>query len=425
MKPPKIFKLPSGATTILLKGDFPLTTVLILVKTGTDYESKQNNGIAHFIEHMFFKGTKNYPDPNILALELDKIGADYNAFTSYEYTGFYVKTPPEFTEKSIELLSDMLKNPIFDKKEIEKERGVILQEIKFIHDTPQYYIFDEGLKLLYGDQPAGWPIIGEESVIKKINKNDLIDYFYREYINKKMIIIVVGNFHEEKILNIIKKHFNQKQKSKIYKKSVVDNYQNKIRKRIIQRKDIKQTHVLLLFRSDGILKLKEKRFARKLMTSILGYGFSSRIFKILRQEYGLTYYLKVDEDLYTDRGYFYIQFGCDLDKLNFALSKVIEEIQKIKKEKIQEEEIEKSKIILKNDLLTIAETSMNLALYYGSQYLYFNKIYPPEESIKKIERLDEKDVKTEANLLFSNRNLNYVIISSYPKEKMLVKISKI
>ncbi|MGC8981562.1 MAG: M16 family metallopeptidase [Minisyncoccia bacterium] len=422
MKLPKILKLSSGIKTIIYPSDFlPLTTILILVKTGTDYENRNNNGISHFIEHLFFKGTKNYPDPNILAVELDKIGADYNAFTSYEYTGYYIKTLPEFTEKGIELLGDMLMNPIFDEKEIEKERGVILEEIKFVHDTPQYYIFDIGLKLLYGDQPAGWPILGKESIIKRLKRKDILDYFLRQYTNNNMLIIVVGKFNKDKILKKLEKTFSKFKRLKPYKKAITKNYQDKLKTKIIQRKDIKQAHVLILFRTKGLKELKEERFKEKLLTSILGYGFSSRLFKILRQELGLTYYLKIDDTFFYDRGYFYIQFGCDIDKIELALSKTTQELKDIKKEKIYDDEIEKSKIILKNNLLSTVETSMDLASFYGFEYFYFNKFLSIEENIRKIEKIGEKDLKETANKILNIKNLNCVIISPFLDKKIDIR----
>jgi predicted Zn-dependent peptidase len=423
MKLPQLLKLSSGIKTILYPSkSLPLSTILILVKTGTDYEKKQNNGISHFIEHLFFKGTKNYPDPNILAVELDKIGADYNAFTSYEYTGYYIKTLPEFTENGIELLGDMLTNPIFDEKEIEKERGVILEEIKFVHDTPQYYIFDEGLKLLYGDQPAGWSILGKENIVKRLDRNDILNYFLKQYTNKNMMIIIAGNFNKNNILRTLEKVFSKFRKSNPYKKAKTKNYQDRLRLKIIQRKDIKQAHILILFRKRGLKDLKEERFKEKLLTSFLGYGFSSRLFKILRQELGLTYYLKIDDTLFYDRGYFYIQFGCDVDKINFALSKTMEELKKIKQEKIYEDEIEKSKTILKNNLLSTVETSMDLASFYGFEYFYFNKFISIEENIKKIEKIKEKDLKNAANKILNIKNLNCIVISPFTKEK--IDISK-
>jgi predicted Zn-dependent peptidase len=423
MKLPQVLKLSSGIKTILYPSKIlPITTILILVKTGTDYEKKSNNGISHFIEHLFFKGTKNYPDPNTLAVELDKIGADYNAFTSYEYTGYYIKTLPEFTEKGIELLGDMLINPIFDEKEIEKERGVILEEIKFVHDTPQYYIFDEGIKLLYGDQPAGWPILGSEKIIKKLNRDDILDYFYRQYSTKNMFVIVVGNFNKNKVIKSLEKVFKGFRKSISYKKAKVKNYQNKFKFKVLQRKDIKQAHILILFRKRGLKDLKEERFREKLLTSILGYGFSSRLFKILRQEFGLTYYLKIDDALFYDRGYFYIQFGCDIEKVGYALSKTMEELKNVKKEKIYDDEIEKAKIILKNNLLSTVETSMDLASFYGFEYFYFKKFISIEDNIKKIEKVTEENIKNAANRLLNIKNLNCIIISPFSKKR--IDISK-
>ncbi|MFH7882613.1 MAG: pitrilysin family protein, partial [Candidatus Aenigmatarchaeota archaeon] len=208
MKKPSLHQLSNGLK-VLLYNSFNLTTnsILVLVKTGTDYEDKKNNGISHFLEHIFFKGTKNFPSPQALGFELDKIGAEYNAFTSYEYTGYYIKTLPEYFERGIYLMSDLLINPLFNEEEIEKEKNVILEEINFHKDNPIALIFDETLKTCYGDQPAGWSILGREEVIKKINSEKIKNYFKKHYSSKNSLIVIAGNFDKNKILKTLEKYF--------------------------------------------------------------------------------------------------------------------------------------------------------------------------------------------------------------------------
>ncbi|GIW66228.1 MAG: putative zinc protease YmxG [Candidatus Parcubacteria bacterium] len=415
---PKILKLNNNLSCLFYNSsELITTTVLVLVKTGTDYENKQLNGISHFIEHLFFKGTKNYPSPQALSLELDKIGADYNAFTSYEYTGYYIKTLSENLERAIYFMSEMLTNPIFDQSELEKERLVILEEINYHYDTPLNFIFDETLKLAYEDQPAGWSILGTKDTLFKINQDEIKKYFFNNYSAKNSLIVITGNFDFNKAKNYINKYFknynNKKPPAKFkFKESVL-----KPKVQVIQRQKIKQAHLVLFLKTKGLNFLNDRRLSLGLLTSILGYGFSSRMFRVLREELGITYYLKVSNDLYSDRGYIYIQSGSNLDKIYLTINKIINELIKIKNEKITLEEIEKSKSLLETSILTLVESSLSVALFYGLDYLLLNKILSPYNYLEKIKKLNEINLKKEINNWIKKENLVFSILSPQRLDK--------
>lgn len=425
MEKPLFTITPNGLKTIIYHSSELITSsILVLVKAGTDYENKKNNGISHFLEHLFFKGTKNFPSSKDLGLELDKIGAEYNAFTSYEYTGYYIKTLPEYFERAIYLMADLLINPIFPDEEIKKEKSVILEEIHYHKDNPLSFIFDETLKICYGDQPAGWSILGKEKVIQKISRADIFNYFNSHYSTSNSLVVISSRMAPAKIINFLKKHFKNYRKNKPQKKykfRPTNNFQGNL----LTKKDLNQAHLVFLFRIPGLKKLKDEKYLVNLLTIILGHGLSSRLFRILREELGVTYYLRVSVDYYTDRGYIYIQTGSSLDKIEITISKIFEELMKIKKEQIPDEEFEKSLAILKNNLISSLENSLNICYFYGLEYLLNHEIITPQDIFKKIEKITSLDIKKTADNYFRKENLTYgLLIPPFLKSQKLNKIFK-
>lgn len=425
MKKPYILALPNGLKTIIYFSPELITnSILVLVKSGTDYENKNNNGISHFLEHLFFKGTKNFPSPKEIGLELDKIGAEYNAFTSYEYTGYYIKTLSDYFERAIYLMSDLLINPIFPKEEIQKEKAVIIEEINYHQDNPLSFIFDETLKVCYGDQPAGWSILGKKEIIEKINQEEIFDYFYKHYSVKNSLITISTNIYPQKIINYLKKYFENYRNTKPPQKNKFQSVEN-LKGITLTKKDLNQAHLLLLFRIPGLKKLKTTRYIINFLVTILGYGLSSRLFRVLREELGVTYYLRVNVDNYSDRGYIFIQTGSNLDKIEVTIKKILEEINKLKKEKIDQEEFEKCLAILKNSLIASLESSLNICYFYGLEYLLNNKIITPSDILKELKKIKIDDIKRAANRYFKEKNLAYGILMPSALRSKAHKFGKI
>ncbi len=423
MKKPLFLTLTNGLKVIIYYfSELVTSSILVLVKAGTDYENKNNNGISHFLEHLFFKGTKNFPSSKDLGLELDKIGAEYNAFTSYEYTGYYLKTLPEYFERAIFIMSDLLINPIFPEEEIQKEKSVILEEINFHRDNPLSFVFDETLKICYGDQPAGWSILGKEEIIKKLSREDIFNYFNSRYSTQNSLVIISTNISPSKIISFLKNYFKNYRENESPPKckfKPTKNFQGKL----LIKKDLTQAHLVFLFKIPGLKKLKNERYIVHLLTIILGHGLSARLFRVLREELGVTYYLRVNADNYTDRGYIYIQTGSSLDKIELTISKILEELKKIKREKISEEEFEKSLAILKNSLFSSLENSLNICYFYGLEYFLNQRLITPKEILNEIKKIKIEDIKKIANKYFQKENLTYGILSPHPLR--LQKINRI
>jgi predicted Zn-dependent peptidase len=420
---PKIIKGPHGLKILFLKNNNNLsTTLLILVKAGSDYEEKSKNGIFHFLEHLYFKGTKNYPSPKILMEAIDDLGGSYNAFTGHEYTGYYIKVLPEYSLPALKIFSDILLNPLFPEEEIEKERKVIFEEINLYQDSPSQFVIDLGNQVSFGDQPAGWPIIGNKETVSKIQRKDILDVVSEHYSTRNMLIVLSGKIiNEKKLIDFIfenfKKYNSKKVKNKLKLKNYPKNYQEKI-----YFKEVDQAHLFLGFPLPGIFDLKKRRNYLRLLSVILGGKSSSRLWLKIREELGAAYYISAYFSEYTDRSLFFIHAGVDLNRLELVLETIVEEINRFKKEGPQPKELKTSKAILKSVLLRDLEDSLETALFYGRYYLLEKRLINLKELIKEIDIVNFNDLKKELRNLFSFKQTKLAAI--IPK-KIKINFSKI
>jgi len=391
-------------------------TFLIFVKTGSEYENEKESGISHFLEHMCFKGTKNRPSPKIISTELDSIGAIYNAFTSREYTGYFAKAAIEHTDKILDIVSDIYLNSLFDPKEIEKEKGVILEEKHFYEDTPSEKIEDLIFELLYPKQAAGRPIIGYEKVIKNITQKDFINYHKKHYTDEKTLIVIAGNFN---LNNVVKKVYElmkniNKGKGALKFKT---RFQQKEPQILIQNKKTDQTHLILAARTFNCFD--EKRYALSVLSTILGGGMSSRLFQLIRDELGAAYYIHSFTDLSLDHGFLGIGSGLALDKTELALKEIKKELNYLIKKPVSDEELKKAKNFITGKLALGLETSNDYAFYYGSQYLFYQKTFSLDIIYRKIKAVDKLAIQKLAKEIFQPKSMNLAIIGPYNKKDNL------
>jgi len=389
-------------------------TFLILVKTGSEYESESEAGISHFLEHMCFKGTKKRPHPKILSSELDALGASYNAFTGREYTGYYAKAAAEHIHKILDIVTDIYLNSLFDDREIEKERGVILEEKNYYEDTPSIKIEDLIFELLYPYQAAGRPIIGDEKVIKKVKHDDFVRYFQKHYTNKKTLIVVAGNFHPTKIVQEICLLMKNIRKGEGGKK-LKTNCKQKEPAVLIQHKKTDQNHLIFATRTFNCFD--ERRYALSVLSTILGGGMSSRLFQKIREEMGAAYYINSFADLSLDHGFLGIASGLAVDKTESALQAMREEVDRLASQPVEPKELEKAKNYIKGKLALSLEASNDYAFYFGSQQLFYNRTFTLEEIYRKIDEVDQNAVLKLAKQIFRPNNFNLALIGSYlPKD---------
>lgn len=410
----KKYTLPSGLRIILAprKGSVA-TTVLVLVATGSEYETKRTNGLSHFLEHMCFKGTVKRPRPGMIAEELEGLGAENNAFTSQEYTGYWAKAESHKSEHILELVSDLYLNPIFVPAEIEKERGVIIEELNMYEDTPMRRVQSLFAELLYGDQPAGWDIGGTKEVIGKLKQKDFIAYRTKQYVAPKTVVVVAGDFNEKKMLGLVKAQFSGLRRAVVLRKpkTKIVQYSPRV---ITKFKESDQSHLVLGFHAFGLFD--ERRFALQVLATILGGGMSSRLFRKVREEMGAAYYVRAASDLYLDHGYFAVSAGVNNSKITPVTIAVLEELKRIAEKPVGAHELKKSKDFMVGNFIMGLETADELAGFYGDQEILTGKIRTPDHLISRINAVSAEDVRSLASLLFRDRGLNLAVIGPYHKK---------
>lgn len=412
-------------TTILKNGirlvtipmvDNPAVTVLVMVSAGSKYETKELGGISHFLEHMTFKGTTRRPSPLIISTELDSIGADYNAFTGQEYTGYYAKSSPDRLETIVDVLADMYINPLFDEKEMEKEKGVIVEELRMYRDLPQRHVHNVFMQLVYGDQPAGREIGGTEETVKSFTRDHFIKYRDQHYVAEATTIVVAGTFDETKITELISDKFSMMLTNKKMDKEKVNDTQTEPALRI-EKRPTDQTHLILGVRTYGVTDAKVP--VLKLISGVLGAGLSSRLVQKLREEMGVCYYVNAHNDLYTDHGLFTISAGVDKQRLPEVIQTLIAELNRLKNELISPEELKKTRDYLKGTLQLGLETSDSRAEFAGYQYILKNKFQTPDEITQALEAVTPEMIRDVARDIFVTEHLNLAVIGNVEDEKKI------
>lgn len=386
------------------------TTFLVLVEAGSKYEDKEVGGISHFLEHMCFKGTKKRPSALAISSELESLGAVYNAFTGQEITGYYAKVGGDKINNALDIISDMYINPLFEEKEIEKEKGVIIEEINMYEDLPMRKVHEIFMELVYGDQPAGRPIAGRRERVLAVNREKMISYRKNHYVPEATTIVVAGAFKEKEMLKKLNKIFGPIPKSIRTEKKKVIEVQNKP-KVALHAKQSDQTHLVLGFRAFNMFD--ERKYALSILTDILGGGMSSRLFQKIREELSAAYYVNCDSSLFTDHGLLAVSAGIDNKKTSIVIRAILSELNKIKKNPLSETELDKSKNHIVGKMMIGFETSDSVAEFYGEQELFKEKILTLEQMIKKIKAVKARDIQAVAKDIFQNNKLNLAIIGPF------------
>jgi len=401
--------------------DNPTVTVLVLVEAGSKYENKKINGISHFLEHMCFKGTSKRPKAIDISKELDSIGSQYNAFTAQEYTGYYAKSDAKHFKKIFDVVSDIYLNSTFPEIEMQKEKGVIIEEINMYEDLPPRHVQDLMMELLYGDQPAGWNIAGEKKNILNMKREDFVNYKKEHYVPKATTIVIAGKINEKIAFEEVKKVFGKIPKHKKTAKQKVKEEQQKP-KILIKFKETDQTHFVLATRTFDLFN--KKNAILSVLAGVLGGGMSSRLFQKLREEMGVGYYVRAYNDPYTDHGFFQVSAGVDNKRIEEVIKAILEECRKLIKEKVSEEELEKVKECLIGNMKLSLESSDDIANFYGGQELLRKKITLAEKKAEEIRKVTALQIQNLAKQIFNNNKLNLALIGPFKVEDKFLKILK-
>lgn len=409
--------LPNGLTVIVAPmPSFESATALIMVGAGSRYENKKNNGLSHFLEHMAFKGTTSRPTFMEIAGLVDGIGGEFNAFTGKEYTGYYIKAGKNNIESCIELLSDMLKNSKLESSEIEKEKGVIIEEMNLYEDTPMRNIGDIFERLLYGDTPLGWDTIGEKEIIRSITREDFMKYLESFYSPSNMTVVFAGGITEKEGFELANKYLSEMKKFKTPKALPVKEKQLKPAL-VIKHKKTEQAHLALGFRTVPLDS--RERHALSVLASILGGGMSSRLFSEVREKRGLAYYTRASSEHYVDAGYLAINAGVDPKRITEAISVIVAELKDLRDglKPIGKEEFNKAKEYLKGHLVLELEDSRSVSIFYATQSVLEKKIDDPAELIKKVDEVEIEDVMKVAKKYLNMNGMNLAVIGNFGQDK--------
>ncbi|OIO48381.1 MAG: hypothetical protein CO042_03670 [Parcubacteria group bacterium CG_4_9_14_0_2_um_filter_41_8] len=405
-------KLKNGIQVIFApRAQTKAVSVLVMARVGSRYESKKDNGISHFVEHLMFKGTKRRPTTLDISQELDSIGADYNAFTGKEATGYYIKAGKENLSLCCDMISDMLQNSTFISEEIERERGTILEEINMYEDNPMQKIGDFFEEDMFGKNTSlGQHVIGTPENIKSIKREHIVRYFQKHYKAGNLLIAISGNFNESKALNILEEKFGQIEKSK--RNTIKPVSASSARAQFCSHyKKTSQAHLMLGFPS--ISSEHKDRYALGVLNVILGGNMSSRLFIQVRERLGLCYFIRSGAEMFEDTGTFYIQAGLDLKNVGKALNAVSRELSDIKKNQVNPKELEKAKQFVKGKMALSQEDSLEIASFYAGQALCRKKILTPEQVFEKIESVKSSDIKRVAQDIITKKKAHLVTLSPF------------
>lgn len=378
----------------------------IWVRVGGRYESKVNKGISHYLEHLVFKGTKKYSCYE-LKESIEGIGGSLNGFTSEEATCYLVKVPSRYLSLGIDVLSEMVISPTLADEEIEKERNVILEEIKMYKDVPQSYVHEVLDNLLWPDQPLGMSILGSQDSINRIKRQDLNLFKNRNYTGPNVVISIVGNFDYAKFVGKVKKAFSQFNRNQAEDYICVKEEQERPNLEIIYR-NTEQTHLSLGFHA--LRKNHPFKHALSLLHIILGANMSSRLFNELREKRGLAYEIGTHLKRFADTGAFIVHAGIPNKKVEEAIDLILGELNKVKKELVSEEELKRAKDFYLGQLMLGLEDTLEHMLWIGDSTISLDKTFSLREIIKEVNQVKKEQVKEISEQIFLDTKLNLALI---------------
>ncbi|MFA6393053.1 MAG: pitrilysin family protein [Candidatus Paceibacterota bacterium] len=416
----KTYKNGLRVVTVPMK-DNPTVTVLVLVGTGSDYESKEINGISHFLEHMCFKGTLKRNSAQVISHELDSLGCQYNAFTGNEYTGYYAKGDSKNFKQIFDIVSDIYLNSTFPVSEMEKEKGVIIEEINMYEDMPQAHVSDLWNEVLYKGEPAGRSTLGTKENILKMVRDNFVEYKKMHYVAENTVVVVAGNITSEEVYKEVDKYFKDVSVNKSGKKVKTKDVQDKPNI-LIKHKETDQTHFILGVRSFNLLDKRNTTLA--LLSGVLGAGMSSRLFSKLREEMGVAYYVRASNNPSLDHGSFQISAGVNNERVVEALKEIIKECNLLVKEKVKDKELDKVKALIIGNMKMSLEATDDIANFFGGGELMKKEIKSLEEKIKEIKSVTSKDIQNLAKIIFKTKNLNLAVIGPYKEKQQFKAILK-
>jgi predicted Zn-dependent peptidase len=426
----KISKLKNGITLIKVPvAGTKALTIMAMFPVGSRYEEKELSGCSHFVEHMMFKGTVRRPTHLEISRELDAFGAEYNAFTSKDYTGYYVKTGEVNMEKAFDWLSDVIFNSKFEAEEVEKEKGVIIEEMRMYEDNPIMAVDDMFERQIFGaDHPLGRYIVGNEATLRAMTREGLWQYYKDHYYPGNMVLVVAGNINEKKLRASLKYFLaidhtvygkkNKKTLKDVFEKFTWNTKALPLSERVVvSERAIDQVQTILGF--PGLAQNDSDRFALSVLLNILGGGMSSRLFVEVREKQGLAYTVSAGAGHFRDVGVVTVQAGLDKARFGMAIQVIKNELKKIKEQGVLPKELLDAKNNIAGRRELAMENSSVQAEWFAKQFWFNKKIQTYEQVVAKIKQVTAADVKRVANKIFAFDRMHIAVIGPMNKEKVL------
>lgn len=394
--------------------------LMIWVAVGSRFENQSKAGISHFLEHMVFKGSKKRPTAKDISLAVDEIGGEINAATTKEWTRFYIKARQKHLERAFDVLSDMVLNPILAQEEIDREKGVIVQEIGMYEDTPISKIWDDFENLILKGSSLGRDVIGKRETVLNLKSKDFESYRDRHYFSDNMLITVSGGFDTKKAKELTQNYFGQVKMAKRIKDKKYSLNQRSPRVEL-KTKKIEQCHFILGF--PGRQLGDKTRYAEAVLSAVLGGGMSSRLFTEVRERRGLAYSVRTESEHFVDTGYLAIYAGVHPKKTKEAIKVILDECYKVTKEvSISDKELAKAKEFIKGHLALSLESTSAVNSFFGNDELLIGKLRTSEEVFKAIDKVTKEEVVRLAKEIFKPNLLNLALIGPYKSQSIFEKL---
>jgi predicted Zn-dependent peptidase len=407
--------LPNGVR--LLTAPMPhvqSTSCFLMFSAGSRFETEETNGIAHFAEHMFFKGTERRPTSRDIAGEVDSIGGEFNAFTGKEYTGYYVKCAAEHAPTAFDVLTDMIGHSRFDPDEIEREKGVIIEEMNMYFDTPRDFMSGLYESLLYGDQPLGWDIIGRKETVRAATRETFLDYIDRWYKPTRLVVGVGGRFDGEllaRVEELVSEFAPGEQAGP--DPVVLPSYDEP--RVIVHTKQSDQAHISLGVPSYPLAH--PDRYVLQLLATVLGGGMSSRLFTEVRERRGLAYYVFGINNSYTDAGSLYSQAGVDINRIDEAVETIVNELRRIADEPVPADELEKARNFTKGRFVLQLESPHGTIMFGLRREVLEGRATEPSEVLEALDTVTAEDIQRVAQDVIARNALNLAVIGPFDDEE--------
>jgi predicted Zn-dependent peptidase len=381
----------------------------VMLAAGSRYETKDTNGIAHFAEHMFFKGTKKRPTAREIAGEIDSIGGEFNAFTGKEYTGYYVKCAAEHRDVALDVLIDMLRNSNFDPEEIEREKGVIVEEMNMYYDTPRDFVDGVYDELLYGDTPLGWDIIGRKETVRAAKRETFIDYLERWYRAPRMVAGIAGDLGDD-LIPSLEDLLGDVPDGNAGEPPPAE-WDQEAPQVKLHTKQSDQAHIRVGVHSYPLVH--PDRYALSLLATVLGGGMSSRLFTEVRERRGLAYYIYGHQQGYTDTGTLFAQGGVDINRIDDAVQTVVAEFARIAAEPVEPDELEKARNFAKGRLVLSLEDPKGMIMFGLRNEVLEGTLREPDEVLAELDKVTREDLQRVAQDIIREDRLNFALIGPF------------